>query len=185
MVVVIFAMIAFWIIKSYAHKGIWQLTVFVLLSVALYLGTAVGEMFETVTEEGYIEGDGRGPWLLQGLELFQTDTTNGVGFGQYHFFGDYSSYPHNLFVELLCEMGIVGFAVFLVASIIGFLRAKRAVGTISYYLLSVFLFSMASGSLADNIIVFSLLFAARSLYKSDTSDAYPVDNTAVSYTVSG
>ena len=145
----------------------WFLAFVVVMIVSfLYLSilTADEGLLNSVAEEGYLEGGGRGAWLLSGMDQFMSRPLWGVGYGRFIIFGQYGSYPHNLFVELLCETGIVGFFIAMTLTIKSLVNVKKAVIPFITLFLAYFLRSMASGSLAINIMVFSLLFASSSLF---------------------
>ncbi|MBE6245722.1 MAG: O-antigen ligase family protein [Bacteroidales bacterium] len=83
----------------------------------------------------------------------------GVGFGNYPDYAN-NDYPHNLILEILCEMGVIGLVVF--ATIIfffiffnhnkKFLRYTTAHGSYFFLTFLVFLFrSLISGDLADSM----------------------------------
>lgn len=136
------------------------LFIFVLMQILFSEG---GALF-SVAEEGYLEGGGRGPWLMSGIQQFLENPVFGVGYGRFLMWGDYGSYPHNLFVELLCETGVIGFAIAIIIMARSLLLNKTVFRTIVYLFLALFLRSMASGGLDTNIALFSLLFAM-SAYK--------------------
>ncbi len=79
----------------------------------------------------------------------------GKGLGSYYLSGDL--YPHNIFLELIAETGIIGILLFIVA-----LNPKGIIffkNRFSKYLLFAFLTSLFSGDLEKNtyLIVFSIL----------------------------
>lgn len=125
--------------------------------------TAEDGLLNSVAEEGYIEGGGRGAWLLSGVDQFLSSPIWGVGYGRFIIFGEYGSYPHNLFVELLCETGLVGFSIASILAIWTVFQVKKAALPFLVLFLAYFLRSMASGSLSLNITVFAMLFAMISL----------------------
>lgn len=174
MIVTAFVILLLWMIKEYRKSVKGWLTLLVLaLSVFLfirylYFSTGVGLLFESTVEEGYLEGGSRGPLLLKGISDFIEHPAFGVGFGRYNFLG--YTYPHNLVVEILAEMGVFGFVVLFSLASFVMVRYRHLLTIIGYYLIAIFLMSMASGAMYDNIIVFTLLFALPSLSES-TSDA--------------
>lgn len=120
------------------------------------------ELFASTAEEGYVEGGGRGPWLLRGIALFIENPLIGVGFGRFSFLGRYD-YPHNLFIELLSEVGLVGTIVVLFISF-AHVSAYKQTWKYSIYILAVFfLRSMASGDMRTSITVFAILFSSPAL----------------------
>lgn len=135
----------------------------IIFAIYLIETTSLGELFGSTLTEGYIEGGSRGPWLMRGVELFLQNPITGVGFGRYSLWGIYGIYPHNLFVEILCELGIVGLLFILALTASALKGTKHLLGIFIYYFLVIFLGSMASGGLESNIVVFSFLFALPSL----------------------
>lgn len=125
--------------------------------------TAEGGIFNTVYSEGYIEGGGRGPWLLAGIEQFLQKPFFGVGYGRYIIFGEYGSYPHNLFIELLCETGIVGFTIALILASRYLIRFFEEFKIVLYLFIALFARAMASDSLSFNIADFAFIFALPAL----------------------
>lgn len=102
---------------------------------------------------------------LTGIDLFRNNYLLGVGLGGYNQTG-IGPYPHNIFIEVLCECGILGFsivvgllAIYLIHFNINY-RSMTAGG--SYYFLPfipVFLSSMVSGDLKTTIVLFSIIYA--------------------------
>ena len=139
---------------------------FVIIGVSLYvieMLTAENGLFYSVVDEGFIEGGGRGDWLLSGMQQFSENPIWGVGFGRYKIFGRYGSYPHNMFVELLCETGLFGFGISVLLAIVSVIRTKKAVFPFIFLWMAAFLRSMASEELSINILVFVILFALTSV----------------------
>lgn len=169
MIVILFVVLLLWVIMEYksSAKGIaFIFFVFSILVVGvyyMYFATGLGTIFESTVEEGYIEGGGRGPWLIKGFQDFLSSPVFGIGFGRYSFWGDYATYPHNLIVELLAETGLVGFLFSLLLSLSSLVRNKDCLRYVGVYLLVLFLISMVSGGLYDNIVVFTLIFALPAL----------------------
>ena len=125
-------------------------------------------LFSSVADQGYVEGGGRGPWLLRGIELFLDHPWWGVGFGRYNLWGVYDTYPHNIIIEILCEMGILGFVAVLFISMRSILKNKAAFSYVLYLFIAMFLRAMASGGMSQNIILFTMLFALPSLRLSSS-----------------
>ena len=83
----------------------------------------------------------------------------GVGFGNYPDYAN-NDYPHNLILEILCEMGVAGFVVFSAIIFLfiffnqnkKFLRFSTAHGSYFFLTFLLFLFrSLISGDLADSM----------------------------------
>lgn len=164
MIITILVVLLVWILFNYKQVGfIVSLSLLLLLPVVYTASASLSTLFESTVEEGYVEGGGRGLWLLAGVQLFMDSPVFGVGFGRYNLLGNYDTYPHNLFVELLCEVGIVGFII-LLGILAGMLYlGRKSFKRYMFYFLALFMMSMASGSMYDNIIIFTLVFSAVSL----------------------
>jgi O-antigen ligase len=114
MIISIFLVLLIWVLLTFKRTGIMIGAALILLVPIVYAASStLSTLFESTVEEGYVEGGGRGLWLLAGVQLFLDRPILGVGFGRYNLLGNYDTYPHNLFVEILCELGVVGFVVLL------------------------------------------------------------------------
>lgn len=164
-IVILFAVLIVLVLTKVKNK--WTIPILIgaiiVFAVSLIENTALGELFGSVLSEGYIEGGSRGPWLMRGMELFLKEPITGVGFGRYSLWGVYGTYPHNLIVEILCEIGIVGILYILVLTVSALKGTKHLRGIFMYFLLVIFLHSMVSGGLETNVVVFSFLFSLPSL----------------------
>ena len=121
--------------------------------------TADEGLLNSLAEEGFVEGGGRGEWLMSGINQFLEHPVWGVGYGRFMVYNYYGSYPHNLFIELLCETGLVGFIVAAILVSIAILRSRKLVLPFLYLWLAYFSRSMASEDISMNITVFVILFA--------------------------
>lgn len=167
MIIGVFVIALIWVLVSFGKKGILIVAAMSLLVPLLYFASSnINELFSSTVEEGYVEGGGRGIWLLAGVQLFLDNPILGVGFGRYNLMGDYDAYPHNLFVEILCETGIVGFVVIIGLLVLMLVLTRQSIRRYIYYLLALFVMAMASGCMYDNIIIFTLVFAAVSFIPS-------------------
>lgn len=163
MIISIFLVLLLWVVLSFKRTGLIIGAALILMLPLIYTASSsISSLFESTVEEGYVEGGGRGLWLLAGVQLFLDSPIFGTGFGRYNLLGNYDTYPHNLFVEILCELGVVGFLV--LAAIFGFtlFLGRRYLKRYIYLFAGLFLMSMASGGMFDNIVLFSLVFAATS-----------------------
>ncbi len=107
------------------------------------------------------EGGGRLGRISRGVELFADHPVFGVGAGWYAD-GQGRDYPHNAFIEVLCEFGIPGAIAYIYALIGGlwalwtiktfFRRTDNSIFyiTTAYLWLYTFLMSMKSGDINDN-----------------------------------
>ena len=173
MIISVFLVLMIWVVLTFKKTGLIIGAALILLIPAFYAAsTALSTLFESTVEEGYVEGGGRGLWLLAGVQLFLDSPIWGVGFGRYNLLGNYDTYPHNLFVEILCELGIVGFVILLAVFLVMLYLGRRYFRRYIYYFSGLFFMSMASGGMFDNIILFSLVFAATSFipYKKKASN---------------
>ncbi len=167
MIIGVFVVAVIWVLASFGKKGIFLVGGLSLLIPLLYFSSSnINELFSSTVEEGYVEGGGRGIWLLAGIQLFLDHPILGVGFGRFNWMGDYNAYPHNLFIEILCETGIVGFIVIIGIAVLMLVYTRNYIKRYVYYLFALFIMAMASGCMYDNIIIFSLVFAAVSFIPS-------------------
>lgn len=104
-------------------------------------------------------------------EIFLQYPIAGAGLGGYHFITGYT-YPHNFFLELLCETGLIGFAISLLILIIPLIRNKQGLLHINVsnqffflILLGSFVRVMVSSDLTESIELFSAVFAISSSNK--------------------
>ena len=108
-----------------------------------------------------IEAGGRSIHFITGMKYFYENPLNGIGIG-FHDYGNKATYPHNIFIEILAEVGVLGLLIILLAltfSIVKNTRNKK-INTNNQLLILPFLIrAMVSGSLTTNIIVFSFLFS--------------------------
>jgi len=126
--------------------------------------SVMSEYVNIISDNGLLEGSGRAGLFETGVQLFASNPLTGVGFGGYNYYGRYDAYPHNIIVELLAEVGVIGFA-FVLSCVFfnkkGFILLycpkKRFIGM--YIVLAFFMRSMISLSLTGNIMVFSILSA--------------------------
>ncbi len=105
---------------------------------------------------------------------------HGIGeFGSLLGWGDIRVYPHNLFLEIMVELGLVGLALILLAvystlSNFSFrlLRSDYFLALLVMFVLNAFINGMVSGDLSDNRILLALLglYAGRSVMPMRTYD---------------
>lgn len=161
MMVAIVALAMFWLILENRKTGIIVSSLLIICVIAMYFSIpALKFLFAGTIENGYIEGGGRGDWMMAGINLFRKNPLVGVGFGRYNLFGDYTTYPHNLFIEILCETGILGFLFIFGILVYGLYLSRGMFMKYEFYLAGLFLMSMASGCMYDNIPIFSIVFSS-------------------------
>lgn len=171
--IVISVVMAFLWFFSQKGKGMSGRLLFVLgvcASVLLvYSLFAEGGLLNSVKEEGYLEASNRGAILLKAVGDFTEHPLFGIGYGHFEFFGEYGGYPHNMFVELLCELGIFGLSVLLIIVVWPLKQMLLYHKSCIYLLVVFFLRSMTSGGFDSNIMLFSYIFAAICLGRCHTS----------------
>ncbi|MDD6482271.1 MAG: O-antigen ligase family protein [Lachnospiraceae bacterium] len=114
----------------------------------------------------------------RGLSIMYEYPFFGVGLGGYSLDGKVT-YPHNIFLEIIDELGFVGLFMVLFLSFYAMwcnrfsLKALNANGTFALlFLLAVFIRVNASGDLTENIYFFALLFSI---------DKNPLNKSLTSY----
>ncbi len=101
--------------------------------------------------------------IILSFKLFIESPYIGVGLGGFNniFNGDdlgqIIKYPHNLFIELLCELGIIGFLIFLILLFKSFTYFKlnkwSKIKYAFYLFIVLFIFSQFSKDLSTNIVL--------------------------------
>lgn len=118
------------------------------------------------------EGDaGRTVLFLQALSIFNDHPLLGAGLGGYHAITD-EVYPHNFFLELLCEVGIVGTIAAILFIAVPLIRKKQGLlhltATNQFYfliVLGIFVRVMVSSDLTESIELFSAVMAISAVKK--------------------
>lgn len=132
--------------------------------------TILKDYFDILSDQGILEGSGREGLFYVGIKMFLQNPFLGVGFGGYNFYNNYAAYPHNMIVEILAELGFLGFIVILIITMnnkswrILFISRKYNI-FMMYIIMAYFMRSMISESLAGNIGFFSILSAINYYYK--------------------
>lgn len=167
-IVTAIAFVFLWGFLSFS-KGKYFFRMLIILVITFVLTWVFGLVFgeegilRSTVDEGYIEGAGRGPWLLQGIDYFISHPLTGIGFGRFSFLGKYGQYPHNMIIELLCETGIIGFLIYMGIIIYHIKQSRDYFLSYIFLLLVFFMRSMASGGLDTNIAVLTLSVSTCSL----------------------
>ena len=144
---------------------------FIWMTVAL---TAIYALFKLIFEnigsevisKTLTEGDeGRSIRWLAAISIFLDNLLTGGGIGRYHALTDYP-WPHNFFLELLCETGIIGTVLFLSLLIAPLIHKKTGILYVSasnqfYFLIlsGIFVRVMVSSDFRESIELFSAVFA--------------------------
>ena len=138
-------------------------TGFVAVSYIMY-ESVMSDYIGVVSENGMLAGSGREDLFDVGMDMFHRNPILGVGFGGYNYFGAYGAYPHNMIVELLAELGIVGIIVLVLIegsnkAGLSLLYNSQYDVKMAYVFIALFLRSMISLSLTGNVVIFSVLSA--------------------------
>lgn len=125
------------------------------------LSTQTDRLLSAFTDQGgdILDRSHRSALWAEGIDLWQKSPIIGNGLGALGW-----THPHNFFVELLCDGGLVGFllgttvvaipALLIVRSVIGGAGAYFMI--LSSFWLNHFVFSMVSGDVGQNRIVYTL-----------------------------
>lgn len=144
-------------------KSLIILCGFVLVSYIVY-NTIMSDYIEKISDSGLFAGSGREDTIERGMALFKQHPIFGVGFGGYNMYGDYKVYPHNMFVELLAEVGITGLIIIVLIELSNIKGMRVLLDSkhntyLMYVVMALFLRSMISLSMTGNIVLFSVLSA--------------------------
>ena len=165
----LFIMVVVYAIYIIKMKGNLFIKVLIIASGSIIVSyimyeSLLSDYFGVISEMGLLAGTGREELFDVGINMFYRNPIMGVGFGGYNFWGEYGAYPHNMIVELLAEVGILGVLFILVIEINNksgmSLMHNSLYGVKMFYVLLVFfLRSMISLSLTGNVVIFSVLSA--------------------------
>tara|TARA_B100001175_G_C19089414_1_gene439757 strand:+ start:171 stop:494 length:324 start_codon:yes stop_codon:yes gene_type:complete len=104
--------------------------------------------------------DSRQYLFFWALDLFSQSPILGNGFA----YTDYiNTYPHNIVVELLAEIGIIGFLIFMIFTFTNFMSVKD--NNFRLILVVILFFCLFSGSLSQNFLLLSFLVLNNKLIK--------------------
>lgn len=109
-------------------------------------------------------------WKLS-LKIFQDNLLFGIGLGGFNsdFFGVIGSelkYSHNIFLEVMCELGLTGFILILIIFYKNFYYLIFNLPKVNYMFIFAFFLALFSKDLSSNPFLFSFLFF---YFKSSTS----------------
>lgn len=164
--IILFLLFAFFMLfsKGNIFGKILIATMGCLIISLLLFNSILNEYFTVLSDRGVLEGSGRLGLVDVAVDMFKNNPLIGVGFGGYNFWGNYDAYPHNIILEILAEMGIVGL-LFIVLSVLYYFRqiyvffSKKYDIYLCFLLIPLIARAMISGSLADNIVIFSAINA--------------------------
>ena len=110
--------------------------------------------------DSYFYVDSRQYLFFWALDLFSQSPILGNGFA----YTDYiNTYPHNIVVELLAEIGIIGFLIFMIFTFTNFMSVKD--NNFRLILVVILFFCLFSGSLSQNFLLLSFLVLNNKLIK--------------------
>lgn len=143
------------------------LVVFAIAFLYFAQNTKIDVVSNTVSEGDYA----REAFFILALMLFNQSPYTGVGLGGF-FYNTGEVYPHNFFLELLCETGLTGTISALLLLIIPLIRKKQGLLHITasnqflfLILVGTFVRVMVSSDLTESIELFSAVFAISSVKK--------------------
>lgn len=143
----------------------------------LFLSNVLSEALIQTIEEG---DSGREEVYLQALALFDSNQLTGVGLGGFHAITDVV-YPHNFFLELLCECGLIGTIILLTFLVISLIRKHVGLlytnkSEMFYFLIlsTLFVKIMVSADLSDSIEIFSAIIAITAIEKNANKTEFKI-----------
>lgn len=124
------------------------------------------------------ENSGRAIHYIMGWNYFLENKLTGIGIGLHDYGSKHLGFPHNLFIELLAEVGLLGTLFVMVLTTKSLFKNYFKIKVNKIYLLLLvpfFIRAMISGSLTTNIIVFSFVFSLSFLriYKKKAYNILP------------
>lgn len=101
------------------------------------------------------------------IELFLANPIQGIGYGCFAWFADKGT--HNVYLQLLCETGIVGFLLFILILLVNFFESLKTIKFANgerrkyllysiYFQLFFMIYSMSGNPLTDSFIFINYLF---------------------------
>jgi hypothetical protein len=155
------------IYKYLAIGFVIAVSTFILLSINSVL---IQNVLLSSTMSGAIEVSGRSELISRGLELFNSNPLWGIGFGHYSYGGIYTEYPHNIFIELLAEIGIIGFSFIIILCCYVVYKNRQVILFLHNHnfkpylvLFPLLVRAMISLNMTSNIIVISFIFSLNCL----------------------
>lgn len=145
---------------------------YIIVSVASWSGSEYLE--KTLSQQNTIETRMNRDFVTP-FRVLAIDPIFGVGFGGYPDYAN-KNYPHNLFLEILCELGLVGFIVISICLVIFWIN-RRKINMVRFRTLNkaylfllftvFFMRSMISGDLTGNIVLLGLLLCFVEIHPLD------------------
>lgn len=172
----IFLYVVIWLLYLIHYKG-FRIKNIIILLFSIIGGYIVLSSLDTNSLEflfGSTEGkdSARYDIIQSAMSQFNSSPLVGVGFGRFFHKGEYGCNEHNLFVELLTEMGIIGFLLFIViivhalCSSYNFIKQNfRLVYPLILFLIVYFLRAMVSSDLRETIVILIIVLCIKMSYK--------------------
>lgn len=161
--------------KGLKLKNIILIFIFMLIGYAL-LSNIDNQSFEFLFGSTEGKGSARDNIINVAMIQFHENPIFGVGFGRFYYQGEYGCNEHNLFVELLTEMGVFGFLFFIYLLLNPLINSysyiKNNIKDISVFLLILLLYflrSMVSSDLRETIIVLIIILCINMIRKFNTN----------------
>ena len=158
--------------KNISLKKIMATLVFLATFVSIILSSN-SETLTSVLYSGGIseatEASGRSLHFVFGIEYFLNNLLTGVGIG-FHDYGNDARWAHNLIIELLAEVGLIGTFIVLLITLLKIISLRKSIRVASrswLIALPFLLRSMVSGSLTTNVVIFSFIFSMYFLNRSN------------------
>lgn len=165
--------------KDKFFRNIFTLTIilFVILGTMHFFGLSERYFlnpFEDISDGSY---GTRFRHYINSFHAFSLSPIIGIGIGDFALYGEGFIYPHNIFLEIISELGIIGLLIFLglllqfTIGLFWYLNNEKFVKDrylIVFILLSLFMFSnqMVSGDLMDGRFLFFYISISSLLYQN-------------------
>ncbi len=151
-----------------------------LVTAVFVLFFVLGHLQSSSVSSTLAEGDsGRTVLYLQALSVFSDHPFLGSGIGGFHAITG-EDYPHNFFLELLCEMGIIGTITAIMLIIVPLVKKKQGLLHLTtsqqfYFLIvfGIFVRVLVSSNFTESIELFSAVFAI-SVVKQNNARKPPI-----------
>lgn len=153
-------------VKGQGKNILGKLTLIsIFLFVAYYIiSTFGGEVVSSSIEEG---DEGRSIRFALAIDIWKNYPLFGVGIGGFSRIVGFANYPHNFFLEILCECGIVGLialmcvvGIFLMSYRIPLNAVTASDSYIIVFVSAMFVRFMVSADLTSSIDLFAILFTS-------------------------
>lgn len=131
----------------------------IVLFIVIIVAALIGNIFASITEYGLSQGSGRENDFIRAIENFKSNPLFGIGFGRDHVFDNYDQYAHNIVLELLGELGLVGFVLFFFILWHYFKKCKISINSWLIFFLAFIGPALFSNGFDINIKVFTFFFA--------------------------